>query len=386
MSETVFLGVDLGTSRTSITSSTGVRQTVWSYVGYPKDHVAKKKFGGREVIFGKEAVENRLSLNLFRPLAGGAIKVRGAKDSSETKRALKHLVEHLVSLAKAPAGSTIFAVIGAPAEASVEGKTAILEAAAGSIDSVIVCSEPFAVAYGLDFLDDTLVIDIGAGTTDLCRVHGTMPGPEDQRTHEIAGDVVDQTLARLVREAYPQAQFSINMIREFKERHSSVSRNMDDVVVTMPVAGKPQKFDITEQVYKACYTIVPPTVAALQDLIATYDPEFQAKMRGNILLGGGGSQIGGLARAIEEALQEYGGGKVVTVEEPQFAGSNGALKIALDMPEEHWKEFHSLAELAAAQAEPIGTVKANKGTASKSVRIPVVGSASTQRAVEEVAS
>src|SRR6188508_2740390 len=78
--DVVFLGVDLGTSRTSITSSTGVRETVWSYVGYPKDHVAKKKFGGREVVYGKEAVDNRLALDLIRPLAGGSIKSREGRD------------------------------------------------------------------------------------------------------------------------------------------------------------------------------------------------------------------------------------------------------------------------------------------------------------------
>ena len=348
MSETVYLGVDLGTSRTSVTSSTGVRETVWSYVGYPKDHVARKKFGGRDVVFGKEAVDNRMSLDLIRPLAGGSIKVRGARDSQKTKQALRDLVEHVVGLTKTPAGSTVFAVIGAPAEASVEGKAAIGDAAPGCIDNVIVCSEPFAVAYGLDFLDDTLVVDIGAGTTDLCRVHGTMPGPEDQRTHEVAGDSIDQTFARMIKEANPEAQFSINMVREFKEKNASVSRKMDDVVVTMPVAGKPQEFDVTEQAYNACYTIVPPTCAALQDLIATYDPEFQVKMRNNVLLGGGGSQIKGLARAVEEALGEYGGGKVTAVEEPQYAGSNGALKIAVDMPEEFWREFDP-----AAQAEMV---------------------------------
>ncbi len=335
----VYLGIDLGTSRTSLTSSTGERQTVWSYVGYPKDHVAKKKMGGRDIIYGKEAVENRMSLNVIRPLAGGSIKKRGAKDSSEMKKAVRDLIEYVVSLAKAPAGSTIYAVIGAPAEASVEGKANIIEAAGNYLDSVIVCSEPFAVAYGLDFLDDTLVIDIGAGTTDLCRVHGTMPEAEDQRTHEIAGDAIDEKIAELIKETYPEAQFSINMVRQFKERDSSVSPKMEDVMVTMPVAGKPKEFDITEIMYKACYSIVPPTVAALQDLIATYDPEFQEKMRNNVLLGGGGSQIGALGRAIEDALKEYGGGKVTTVEEPQYQGSNGALKIGLDMPEEYWKEF-----------------------------------------------
>jgi rod shape-determining protein MreB len=116
---------------------------------------------------------------------------------------------------------------------------------------------------------------------------------------------------------------------------------MDKAIVEMPVAGKPQKFDVTEQIYKACYSMVPPTVAALQDLIATFDPEFQAKMRNHILLGGGGCLIKGLGLAIENALAEYGGGKVTTVEEPQYAGSNGALKVALDMPEHFWKEFKS---------------------------------------------
>jgi rod shape-determining protein MreB len=341
MSELIYLGIDLGTSRTSITTSTGVRTTCWSYVGYPKDHVAKKKMGGRDIIYGKEALDNRMALNVIRPLAGGSIKVKGAKDTSETKKGVKDLLEYVVSLAKAPKGATIYAVIGAPAEASVEGKATILEAAGNCIDSVIVTSEPFAVAYGLDFLDDTLVIDIGAGTTDLCRVHGKMPDPEDQRTHTVAGDAIDTTLANMIKEKHPEAQFSINMIRDIKERHASVSPRMDEVHETLPVAGKPTKFDLTDLVYKSCYTLIPPTIAALQDLIATYDPEFQTKMRNNILLGGGGCRIKGLGLAIEKALEEYGGGKVRTVEEPEFAGSNGALKVALDMPEHFWKEFKS---------------------------------------------
>ena len=117
-----------------------------------------------------------------------------------------------------------------------------------------------------------------------------------------------------------------------------------------PSPASSTKFDLTEIVYKACYTLIPPTIAALQDLIATYDPEFQQKMRNNILLGGGGCRIRGLGLAIEKALEEYGGGKVRTVEEPEFAGSNGALKVALDMPEHFWKEFKSTKAAAPAKA------------------------------------
>ena len=333
-SETVFVGVDLGTSRASITTSTGFRNTVWSYVGYAQDHVSQKHLGGREMVFGEEAVENRMSVNLMRPLENGVIK-----NDEESRKAVHDLLQHLMAQAEIPSGSTIYGVIGAPAEASVESKTAILKAGSDFMDSIVVCSEPFAVAYGLDFLSDTLIVDIGAGTVDLCRVHGTMPKPEDQATHHYAGDAIDEAFSNLIKEKYPEAQHSINMLRDIKEGHASVSKNSDPVMVTLPVKGKPQEFDVTDELYPACYAIVPPTVEALQNLIATFDPEFQAKMRNHILIGGGGSQIQGLARAMEDALGEYGGGHVRAVEEPQYAGTNGALKIALDMPEEYWREF-----------------------------------------------
>ena len=37
--------------------------------------------------------------------------------------------------------------------------------------------------------------------------------------------------------------------------------------------------------------------------------------------------------------EHLGGGRVVTVEEPVYAGANGALKIARYMPSEYWKQL-----------------------------------------------
>ena len=62
----LYLGIDLGTSRTSISGSNGVRGTTGSLVGYPKDHVARKLLK-KDVLFGDEALEKRLSLRMFRP-------------------------------------------------------------------------------------------------------------------------------------------------------------------------------------------------------------------------------------------------------------------------------------------------------------------------------
>ncbi|MGE4619623.1 MAG: rod shape-determining protein, partial [Planctomycetota bacterium] len=234
MSETVFIGMDLGTSRTSITTSTGVRTTVWSYVGYALDHVSQKHLGGRDKVFGQEAVENRMAVNLVRPLDKGVIR-----EDEDSRRAVRDLLEHIILEAGIPSGSTIYGVIGAPAEASVDSKAHILSAASEFMDSIIVCSEPFSVAYGLDFLSDTLVVDIGAGTVDLCRVHGTMPKAQDQRTHHYAGDAIDARLSELLTENHPEAQFSSNMVREIKENYACVGSHMDPVNVTFPVQGKP---------------------------------------------------------------------------------------------------------------------------------------------------
>ena len=35
----------------------------------------------------------------------------------------------------------------------------------------------------------------------------------------------------------------------------------------------------------------------------------------------------------------YRGGKVIRIEEPIYGGSNGALKIAHDMPEDFWEQL-----------------------------------------------
>ncbi len=340
----LYMGIDLGTSRTSVSASNGVRETVPSFVGYPKDVVSRKLLK-KDVLFGEEALHNRLSLNLYRPLAEGVIKssLKGEEGNDEAAANLKaaeDLIGEIIRLSRPHVDDLVYAVIGVPAQASINNKEAILRAAKSSVDSVMLCSEPFAVAYGLDMLDDVLVIDIGAGTVDLCRMHGTMPEDTDQITLTCGGDSVDESLEHKLRAAHPEAQFTRQMIKQLKEKHASVHDRMDPAIVKLPVRGKPMEFDLTNIIREAAREIVPPIVEGLAELIATFDPEFQGRLKERVLLAGGGSMIKGLDTAIEAEMQErLGSGKVLRTEEPMYGGSNGALKIANDMPNEFWERL-----------------------------------------------
>jgi rod shape-determining protein MreB len=330
------VGIDLGTSRSSISSSAGQRHVVASYVGWPLDMVSRKILK-REVLVGQEALDQRSMLDLHRPLERGLIKEGSPKD----EQAVREMFTHLLRLAGAADGQgrQVRAVVGVPAEAMRVNKQSLRKALQGLTDSLMIVSEPFAVAYGMDALLHSLIIDIGAGTTDFCVMNGRYPTEEDQRTLTTAGDAVDEQLAKLVRARYPEANFSVHMVREWKEKHSFVGASKEKVVVTAPVAGKPTQLDITAEMRLACEVLVAPVSEAMLDLIAQVEPEYQERVRHNVILSGGGGLTRHLGETLESALGEFGGGKVRVVKDPVFVGSDGGLAIAVDAPESDWERL-----------------------------------------------
>lgn len=331
--EILNIGIDLGTSRSAIAASNGRKDWVESFIGWPRDFIARKVLG-KPILFGQEALENRLSLDIYRPLEHGVIK-----DGSErSESAVKELIRHLIETAKSDNGyNQVRAIVGVPSESFKVNKLAIKRLIADYADTIMVVSEPFSVAYGINALNNAMVIDIGAGTMDFCIMHGTMPLEEDQRTILTAGDHIDEQLQILLHERYPNADFTLNMVRRFKEEHSFVGEPKQPVVVEIPVDGKPTQHDITAELRRACECILPGMVETTLELIAGFDPEFQKKVRDNIILAGGGSQISGLREYLEEALKEYGPCRVQTAVDPLFGGADGALALAADMPDEYWE-------------------------------------------------
>ncbi len=351
------IGIDLGTSRSVIACDNGVRTFVPSFVGYPKDAVSQKMFG-KDIVFGDDVLKSKMALDVYRPFDKGQLKYSEEdstiyKDQEKYQKSVKvarELLKHLVELAKEGEafdhirGQEAFSdqyvvrgVIGAPALASRTNKKALLDIAEGILDDVMIVSEPFCVAYGLGVLSNALIIDIGAGTVDLCRMHGTMPGEDDQVTTLKAGDYVDKLFYDFIIEKHPDANFTINMVKKFKEDNSTLVDGNEQVYIEVPVNGKPTRYDVTEEIHRACRAIVPDIVEGVKHLVATFDPEFQSGLKERVILAGGGSQIVGLKKEIEHYMKEnLGYGNVIKEEEPLYAGANGALKLCKDMPDEYW--------------------------------------------------
>ncbi len=336
--KTLHVGIDLGTSRSSISTSSDKRHMIQSYVGWPVDLVANKVLK-REVLVGQEALDNRSMLDLHRPLEEGLIKEGSEKDEAAVRELLKTLAKLAGVDSESRGDKELRAVIGVPAEALRVSKAQVHKALAGLADRVMIVSEPFAVAYGLEALLHSLIIDIGAGTADFCVMNGRFPTEDEQRTLNTAGDWIDDRLAQLVSDRHPEAKISVHMLRQWKEDYSFVGKAKSAVKVTAPVDGVPTQLDITDELRQACEGILPPVTETMMDLLAKVEPEFQEKVRHNVILAGGSALIKGLAASLQQQLEQIGGGRVTVVKDPIFAGSDGGLALALDAPESEWEKM-----------------------------------------------
>src|SRR5918999_5016749 len=321
-----------------ISAPNGERYVIDSYVGWPVDMVARKLVK-KQVLVGREALDNRSMLELRRPLERGIMKEGSQKDEEAVQEILRHLVSLVGLKHKAKNPPKVRAVVGVPAEAFRGSKQHLRSVMDGIADSVMLVSEPFAVAYGMEALLHALVVDIGAGTADFCVMQGRYPTEEDQRTLSNAGDWIDEQLSKLVAERYPDAQFSIHMIREWKEKWSFVGQPKGRVMVTAPVRGKATELDITDEMRAACESILAPLTETIVDLLSKVAPDYQENVRNNVILAGGSSLISGLSEAVQKSLGELGGRRATVVKDPVFAGSDGGLAIARDASPSDWEKL-----------------------------------------------
>ncbi len=332
--EPLLLGIDFGTSRTAVMSNRGYKKITRSIVGYPKDIIGIK-FLGKAQVFGEEALKNRSALTMYHPLEDGVVREASEKDYNAALELLKHVIQE----AKQGEDIPVSGIIGVPSRASIMNKELLLKIAREVMSVAMVVSEPFMVAYHLNKLNNCIVVDIGAGTVDICGVKGSIPGSKDQITIIKGGDYIDERLESTIQQKFYDVQITRNLVRTIKEQHAFVGEPEKPLLVTLRSDGRPSEYDITNEMRAVCESIVPDIVENILTIMKGYDPENQQEVLKNIVLAGGGSNIKGLDKMVMERLADYGEIGVTCVADPDFSGSSGALKLAQDLPPEHWDKI-----------------------------------------------
>lgn len=330
-SNVLYLGIDLGTSETAVCASNGISARRKSVVGWPKDLISQKLLG-KDILFGEDALKHKLALRLYRPLEKGVIK-----ETDGDLEAARELVKYVISLSKPKKYDKVYAVIGAPARSTFANHQAIIDAAREVVDAVMIVSEPFSVAYSEGKISNSVVIDIGAGTTDICSLKGTMPDDEDQITLIKAGDYVDNMLMDSVSAKIEGAQLTKDIAKRWKEEFSFVMDPERPAVTQITIEGKPVRVDISKNIQEACESIVPEIASCVKSIISSFDPEFQNELKQNIILAGGGSRIKNLDKRLTKELRSLGAVRVTCVQDPFLAGAKGGLALAKDLTDEYWR-------------------------------------------------
>lgn len=348
--QTIVLGFDFGTNKSSIISGAAdaddiqLGKIVPTVVGYVKEGIINGIIpGDADILFGEEALKNRLHVSLVDPLGDGII---------EDAQAARDFVRHVRSLVDPSGSAEIRAVIGLPANADGEARENLRHAVAGVFDRILMIPEPFLSALGVrddarvgqsnyvDPVNNSLFVDIGAGTTDLCLVQGYFPTAEDQISFPSAGDAIDEKILAAINQQYPESGISLLKVREIKEEHAYVGASRKPIDVKVIIGGKARTIELGDVIGNACNDLFQKVLQATKALIARASNDSIEQLLQNIIVTGGGSQIKGIDTELQKHLVEEG------YENPKVrpAGQDyqryvaiGALKAARAAREAQWQ-------------------------------------------------
>jgi rod shape-determining protein MreB len=349
-STVVHVGVDLGTNTSVIVASCDgkpieLKQDIErSVVGYPKAGIIPGILPSEaEVLFGDEAINYRLHLDLKWPLHEGFV---------HDVDVCKVFTRHLRSLVDPDGSRTIWGVVGAPANASPQRQKDIRGTMVGVLERLLIVPEPFLAAMGLrddpafkrasgesDPTKHSLIVDIGAGTTDLCLVRGYFPTAEDQISFPKAGNFVDDMLYQGICRRYPDLKLTRVSITQLKEKHSFVNGYPRDAKVKVYVDGRPQVLDFGEIIEEACDALVPFILKGIKELLSRCDSDSIVDVMQNIIISGGGSEIHGLCEKVQTQLRDegYDCARCVRPSDYKRLVARGGLKVAENVREEQWQ-------------------------------------------------
>lgn len=330
------LAIDLGTSNTLIgvqgkgiilEESTLIARRV-KKLGKPGEVVA---YGSKaKQMLGKEPQ----NIEVVQLLNQGAIA-----DFDATADYLKHLLKLASELpSRIPRFLKPMVVIGVPTGITEVEKRAVSSAAIqAGVGQVYLIEEPMAVALGAGLIVNkpagNLIIDIGGGITELAVV--SLGGIVLNRCLKVAGNQMDERIVNFLRVKYgvlvgmPTAEKVKIQLGSVLSQNGSGNKHKMEIKGRNLENGLPKVIEVEkEEVREALSPVIQEIMLALNELLEETPPELTADIaRRGIVLSGGGSQLEGLEKLIEQETKM----PVWVTKNPIASVVNGALKL-LDNP------------------------------------------------------
>jgi rod shape-determining protein MreB len=345
----VKIGLDLGTNTSVVQGEHEGKDLklktdmVFTVVGYAKAEVLPGVLpGNRRVFYGDEAIKHRRYLDLKWPLDKGLVN---------DLPAAREFIGFLCSLIGVDGKHEIWSVVGSPARTAPGDLEKLRDALGSNFSRFLIVPEPFLAALGIrddarsgdagyaDPVKASMIVDIGAGSTDLCNLQGFYPTADDQVYIHKAGNDVDVKLRQLIEHKYPDAKLHNVSITRLKEENSFVGPTKKKVTLKLTIHGKPRELDVSDLIAPACELLIPDIVDGVMTLAKRCEQEIADQILGNIILTGGGSQISGIAEVIEKQLRERGiaVAKVSRADDYKKLVAKGALKVARMARDDQWQ-------------------------------------------------
>ena len=310
------IGIDLGTYKTVIFSGSGIVLDKPSFVTVDSETYEPVYFGEKARQTLGRTPESLLCVS---PIEHGKIS-----DYDTAESMLKVYMEEAFGsrivrpriMATLPSGLT---------ELQHHSLANAVESSGGR--NVFVIESPIAIAYGLD-IDFSkphghLIIDIGAGTTDIAVL--SMNGITSCDSAPVASFDFDNRIIKYVRSEY-NIEIGPLTAESVKKQIGTVTERPVEIAMVAKgrnvFTGLPESFEITSsEIYFALKETAAEICAAVRRVLSETDPDLLVDIKNDgFYLTGGGSQIYGM----DTLLSEFIGAKVHTVEEPAYSVVKGA--------------------------------------------------------------
>lgn len=318
------IGIDLGSSKTVIFSSSKVVLELPSVVTVDAET-------WEPVYYGEKAKQTLGrtpdSLVCVMPIEHGVIS-----DYDIAEMMLKNYMQEAFGsrivrpriMATLPSGLT---------ELQHHSLANVVESGGGRNISVI--EGPLAVAFGLgiDFSQPhgTLIVDIGAGTTDIAVI--SMGGIAACDSFKTASYDFDAQITRYVRKEY-NIEIGSLTAEQIKQHIGTVVQRPVEVAMVAKgrnvFTGLPESFEISSsEVYEAIRETADAICNAIRSVLSHTDPDLIADItQDGLYLTGGGALINGM----DQLIAEFVGTQVHLLDDPTHSVVRGAA-VALKKPE-----------------------------------------------------